>query len=547
MPLRDTAVIHSVPPTYSNPILNADWPDPDVVAVDGMYYLVASSFNRVPGLPILRSENLVDWQHAGHALDRLPPEAHFSRVRPGGGVWAPSMRFHDGRFWIFYPDPDHGIFVLTAKQAEGPWSAPHLLYPGRGLIDPCPLWDDDGRAYLVHGWAHSRAGIRNRLTVHEMSPDGSRLLGSGRTVIDGDALPGYTTLEGPKFYKRDGWYWIFAPAGGVSTGWQSVFRSASVFGPYEDRVVLEQGDTAVNGPHQGAWVHTPAGEDWFLHFQDRGPYGRVVHLQPMRWVDGWPVLGAAAPGNPAGIPVLTHPYPAGTARQDVEPPRSDDFRSPVLGRQWHWAANPQPGWLDLPGDGTLRLRPVPADGGDLRTVPNLLAQVLPGSPSDFTTSLRLEGVPEGTRAGVAVVGLSYAWLSLERTADGYVVNAGVGGEQAGTEDSCSPEPVHDASIEVRVRTDESHLAHFSWRPVEFRLPEGRDADEPPARAPWRSPAWSFPLSKGRWIGAELGLFALAPSEPRAGAADLPGSVIVGPVKIEPAPANSSPATVPAGT
>src|SRR5688500_7999342 len=121
-----------------------------------------------------------------------------------------------------------------------------------------------------------------------MSPDASRLLDNGTHVINGDELPGYTTREGPKFYKRDRWYWIFAPAGGVATGWQSVFRSRSPFGPYEGRRVLEQGNTAVNGPHQGAWVTSPRGEDWFLHFQDRGPYGRVVHLQPMGWdEDGW--------------------------------------------------------------------------------------------------------------------------------------------------------------------------------------------------------------------------------------------------------------------
>ena len=138
------------------------------------------------------------------------------------GVWAPALRHHDGQFWIFWGDPDFGIFVVNATDPRGPWSTPHLLKPGKGLIDPCPLWDDDGRAYLVHAWAKSRSGVNNRLTRHRMSPDGTTLLDEGRVVVNGDELPGYTTLEGPKLYRRDGWYWIFAPAGGVTTGWQGV-------------------------------------------------------------------------------------------------------------------------------------------------------------------------------------------------------------------------------------------------------------------------------------------------------------------------------------
>jgi beta-xylosidase len=268
---------------YQNPVLFADWSDPDVVRVGRYFYLAASTFNRIPGLPILRSTDLVNWSIIGHALAELEPREHFSVPRHGNGVWAPAIRHHDGKFWIFYPDPDFGIFVVTARDPRGPWSRPHPLKPGLGFIDPCPLWDDDGQAYLVHAWAKSRAGINNLLTLHRMSPDGTRLLDGGTTVVNGDEIPGYTTLEGPKLYKRDGWYWIFAPAGGVKRGWQSAFRSRSVWGPYEDRIVLAQGNTPINGPHQGAWVTTRSGEDWFLHFQDREAYGRVVHLQPMRW------------------------------------------------------------------------------------------------------------------------------------------------------------------------------------------------------------------------------------------------------------------------
>lgn len=268
---------------YQNPILNADYSDPDAVRVGDTYYMTASSFNSAPGLPLLQSKDLVNWTLVGHALPKLVPEQHFAVPRTGAGVWAPSLRHHDGKFWIFYPDPDHGVYVITATDFAGPWSEPHLLLPGKGIIDPAPLWDEDGKAWLIHAWAKSRAGFNNVLTLRSMSSDGRRLLDSeGKVVIDGNKLPGYRTLEGPKLYRHDGWYYVFAPAGGVEEGSQSVFRARRIEGPYEDRIVMEQGETAINGPHQGAWLRALDGKDWFVHFQDRKAYGRVTHLQPMR-------------------------------------------------------------------------------------------------------------------------------------------------------------------------------------------------------------------------------------------------------------------------
>jgi beta-xylosidase len=508
-------------PAYTNPVLNADWPDPDAVQVDGSYYLIASSFNRVPGLPVLRSRNLVDWEHLGHALPELPGR-HYSLPRHGSGVWAPALRHHDGKFWIFYPDPDHGIFVVTATDPAGPWTEPHLLYAGRGLIDPCPLWDDDGSAYLVHGWAKSRIGVKNRLTVHRMSPDARRLLDGGVHVIDGEALAGYTTIEGPKFYKRDGWYWIFAPAGGVATGWQSVFRSRSPFGPYEGRRVLAQNSSPVNGPHQGAWVTTPEGEDWFLHFQDRGPYGRVVHLQPMGWdPDGWPWMGERTSDGGAGTPVLQHAYPTGTGPEDVAPPASDAFTSDKLGRQWHWQANADPAWLTLPGDGRALLHPKANDPVNLRELPNVLGQILPGVECSFSTSLKLDGVPVGTRAGVVILGRQYAWLGIVRTADGYLLGSGRGGQRPQEDPLTDAVELRAPTLDVRIRVDAGHQARFEWR-------TGTASE-------WRMLDAVFDVVEGQWIGAELGIFAASP----LGSAES-GDVIVGPVQVDTAPATLEP-------
>jgi beta-xylosidase len=252
---------------YKNPVLNADYSDPDVICAGDDYWMTASSFNHVPGLPVLHSRDLVNWALVNHALPLLVPRGHFSSVHPGHGVWAPSLRHHAGKFWIYYPDPDFGLYAITASDPRGKWSAPVLVKGGKGLIDPCPLWDDDGQVYLAHGWAKSRSGICNRLTLHRLAPDGLETMDEGRVIINADSLPGWNWLEGPKLYKRNGWYYIFAPAGGVESGWQAVFRSHLPDGPYEHRIVLEQGGSPINGPHQGAWIETPAGEHWFLHFQ----------------------------------------------------------------------------------------------------------------------------------------------------------------------------------------------------------------------------------------------------------------------------------------
>ena len=249
--------------TYVNPVLNADYSDPDVVAVGDDYYLTSSSFNCVPGLPILHSRDLVNWEIIGHALDRVWPDSLYSgSPAHGKGVWAPCIRFHNGEYRIYWGDPDQGVFMVKAKQPQGPWEPPKLILSGKGIIDTSPLWDDDGRCYLVNAWANSRSGFASVITVREMNAEGTRAISEPVIVFDGNGTEN-RTCEGPKFYKRGGWYWIWCPAGGVSTGFQLALRSRSPFGPYEVKKVLAQGHTPVNGPHQGAWVHTKYGSCTF--------------------------------------------------------------------------------------------------------------------------------------------------------------------------------------------------------------------------------------------------------------------------------------------
>ena len=280
---------------YRNPVIDADYSDPDVCRVGNDYYMTSSSFQCFPGLQILHSTDLVNWEIIGAALlDDYPvlPEYQGTeldwrkKVQHGNYVWAPSIRYHNGWFYIYCGDPDQGLFMTKTQDPRGPWEPITWVMKEKGLIDCCPLWDEDGKAYLSHGCAGSRAGIKSVLFVAPMSPDGTKVIGPSRIVYDGHE--NQPTIEGTKFYKRNGYYYIMSPAGGVKYGWQVELRSKNPYGPYEEYVGMAQGkNKKVNGPHQGAWVDTQNGEDWFLHFQDKHAYGRVVHLQPAKWVNDW--------------------------------------------------------------------------------------------------------------------------------------------------------------------------------------------------------------------------------------------------------------------
>ncbi len=413
--------------TYRNPVIHADYSDPDAIRVGNDFYMTASSFTNVPGLPILHSTDLVNWEIIGYALKKLIPEEHFSKVLHGGGVWAPSIRYHNNQFYIYYPDPDFGIYLITAKKITGPWTEPKLIAAGRGLIDPCPLWDDAspnaeggrGKCYLVHAYAGSRAGIKSIIVVKEMNAAGTEIISDAVMVYDGHETD--PTIEGPKFYKRNGYYYIFAPAGGVSTGWQLVLRSKNIYGPYERKVVMDQGTTNINGPHQGAWVTTTKGEDWFLHFQDKDAYGRIVHLQPMKWINDWPVIGNDNPdsnrdGDGKGEPVLVYKKPSAEKSAIKSLPADDEFNSTKLGLQWQWQANPKEGWAMPTANGSLRMFSVytPDSLASAWYYPNILAQKFPAEEFTATIKLTFKSPHINEEFGFIVLGMDHASICLKR-------------------------------------------------------------------------------------------------------------------------------------
>ena len=490
---------------YKNPILHIDYSDPDVVAVDGNYYMTASSFNASPGLPVLHSTDLVNWTLINYALPQQIPQAHYDKPQHGNGVWAPNFRYHDGKYWIFYPDPDFGIYVVTADDPAGTWSEPRLILPGKGIIDPTPLWDENGKAYLLHAWAKSRAGFNNVLSLHEMAPDTSWVKPEYTTIVDGHGLAGYRTLEGPKFYKRNGYYYIFAPAGGVETGWQAVFRSKDINGPYEYKTVMHQGNTLINGPHQGSWVHTNQGEGWFIHFQSRKAYGRIVHLQPMTWQKDWPVIGMDTDSDGTGEPVYRYPKPL-TDKPGVvaAQPTSDEFSGPQLGLQWQWNANGQQGWYNLNG-GTLTLHAQPKikqTGDNLWMTPNLLVQKFPAQTFQVRAKLNVPKDPEEVESGLLLFGQDYAWMGV-KTIDGqpHLVYVQCRGARTGCDDS-----VHDYgvissdTVELRYIVASDATAVFAYRFSE---------DEA-----FTVVGEQFKARRGRWVGAKIGLFAVGDSNAR---------------------------------
>lgn len=475
---------------YKNPILFADYSDPDVCRVGDNYYLVSSSFDAVPGLPILHSKDLVNWTIIGHALQKQPPYTHYSKPQHGRGVWAPAIRHHDGMFYIYYPDPDYGIYMVKAKNPAGHWSKPVLVVPGQGLEDPCPFWDTNGNVYLIHAYV----GARSLLVVNQMNRAGTKIINTGRIVYDGTGLD--RDVEGPKLYKRHGYYYIFAPAGGVSHGWQIVLRSRHIYGPYQRRKVMDQGHTSINGPHQGAWVTTPDGASWFIHFQSRGVYGRVTFLEPMKWVNNWPIIGKNQ-GNGIGEPVLKYKMPNVGKKYPVATPQtSDEFNGDKLGLQWQWQANPKQNWaFPDPGRGFLRLycQVLPRDFKNYWNVPNILTQKFPAPAFTATEKLTFYPQNEGDKVGFIVTGKSYAYLGLVKKANGvyleYAVCEHASSGTAGVVHTLRK--VSGGTMYFRVRVDKGGVCHFSYSM------NGRR---------YHLIKKSFQAKRGEWIGAKVGMF-----------------------------------------
>ncbi len=450
--------------TYRNPVLNADFSDPDVIRVGSKYYMVASDFHFL-GMQVLESDDMVNWQYISQIYRRFDELGWDENAHYAGGSWAPAIRYHDGLFYVYFCTPDEGLYMSTANDPHGPWAPLHLVKRVEKWEDPCPFWDEDGQAYL----GRSRHGA-GPIIVHRMSPDGKTLLDEGVTVYEGPVA------EGTKFMKRNGFYYLIIPEGGVGQGWQTVLRSRNIYGPYQRKVVLEQGSTKINGPHQGALVDAPDGSWWFYHFQETPVLGRVVHLQPARWQDDWPLMGVDFVGNGIGEPVASWKKPIPS--ENSQPLRTDDDFSGSLGLQWQWNHNPvDTHWSLSARRGWLTLQTLPAV--DLKSCRNMLTQKVVGWQSESTTMMESSG---DNFAGLFCSGKEFRGIGLCK--DGIYVE--VGGQRQLVQKG------HFAQVWFRVTNDcqqNRHQFYFSLDGEHFI-----------------SAGEAFPMRGGYWKGIRTGLF-----------------------------------------
>lgn len=494
---------------FKNPILHVDYSDPDVCKGDDGYYMTASSFHSSPGLPILHSNDLVNWKLINYALSTRVPIEHYQTVRHGDGVWAPAIRFHKGEYYIYWGDPDFGIFMVKTKDPSGTWAEPVLVKKAKGIIDTCPFWDEDGKAYLSYALAGSRANVKSVLMISEMASDGTKLIGNPAMVFDGHK--GHTTAEGTKMYKLKGYYWIMAPAGGVKPGWQLAMRSKNVWGPYEYKVVLHQGNTTMNGPHQGAYVETANGDGWFFHFQDRWAYGRVVNLQPVTWEEDWPIMGVDSNKDGIGEPVWEWTKPNVGKNYPTTPLiSSDEFNGHQLGLQWQWQANQDPtkhwGWSSA-NMGYLRLNCIPRDENvkTMSMMPNLLLQKFPGDNFTATTKLTFENNPDAkvSSTGLVVFGEDYAYIAIEQDNEGKLKLVQRSLKDAfntkNVETEIASIPINQKELYFRAKVEMiQKIEPFDSNVTFYYSTDGKSFK------PFGNP---FKARAGRWVGAKIGLFA----------------------------------------
>jgi beta-xylosidase len=326
-----------------------------------------------------------------------------------------------------------------------------------------------------------------------MNTAGDSIVGKPVMVYDGHLTD--PTIEGPKLHQRNGYYYIFAPAGGVSTGWQLVLRSKNIYGPYERKVVMDQGKSAINGPHQGAWVYTKEGKDWFIHFQDKDAYGRVVHLQPMFWKNDWPVIGIDTDGDGTGTPVTTFTKPVANAVRAV-PATSDEFNQTDLGLQWQWQANDQEGWAFGTNNGFLRVlcHQRPDTSSNWWNLPNILLQKFPAETFSARTKITTALTKSNDQVGLMVFGINNAYLSVIKKQDGEYIQLqiGIAADKGTAASTVFLQKINSKEIYLELSVNKGAICTFSF---------SEDGHS------FQKISTSFTAKPGKWVGAKLGILA----------------------------------------
>lgn len=383
--------------TFVNPILSADYSDIDVIRVGEDYYFVSSTFQFSPGIIILHSRDLVNWRIVGHVLSDITPispELNWNRMnRYGRGIWAPAIRYHNQKFWVYVCTPNEGLFMSTAEHITGPWTPIHAVMRASGWDDPCPFWDDDGQGYLVT--SHFSGGYK--IYLFKLTADGRGIIpDSGRVIHQSRGS------EANKLYKIDGWYYHYYSQVQREGRVPMIERSRHIYGPWETRQLMHVNSRIDREPNQGGFVSTASGQWWFLTHQGTGHWdGRACCLLPVTWVDGWPIIGKIGPdgvGNMVWrdrLPIKGHAV--------TIPQTSDTFDRPVLAVQWEWNYQPRlDKWSLTARPGYLRLHAFkPLRTNNLLTAGNTLTQrVFKTSRNVVRVQMDISGMTDGQQAGI---------------------------------------------------------------------------------------------------------------------------------------------------
>lgn len=428
--------------TFTNPLFYDEFTDPDLIRVDTVFYMVASSMHAMPGLPLLRSKDLVNWEFVTYVFDKLDlgPEFHLEGDKGiyGNGIWAPAIRYHKGTFYVFVNVNDHGLQVFSAQDPSGPWT--HKNMGGR-IYDLGILFDDDDKIYAVHSY--------DEVKLIEIKPDFSGYVeGSEKVIIPKNNAMG----EGHHFYKINGKYYIisadYAPVGRMQCA-----RADKPEGPYETVVissretmgtqrgwwskgygfwsnipnegeVMEFEKPSENGfyavpLHQGGIVDLPNGEWWGFSMMDVKSTGRLTFLSPVTWKNGWPYFGLE--GNLGRSPRTWFKPDIGMNTTPITTyKRDDDFSSPKLQPIWQWNHIPvDEKWSLTEKKGMLRLHTLPAK--NFMYAKNTLTQRVMGPESNATVVLDVKSLKQGDVAGLALLNVPYYWIGVIRTNQGLMI------------------------------------------------------------------------------------------------------------------------------
>lgn len=484
---------------YRNPVLPADYSDLDAIRVGDDYYAISSSFQFSPGMAILHSRDLVNWETVGHAvpdLTQVSPELNWDRMnRYGRGIWAGAIRHHAGRFWIYFGTPEEGYFMTSAARPEGPWAPLRQVLRAPGWDDCAPFWDDDGKGYFVG------TNFSDGYQIHlwEMAPDNATLIPASDRVI-------YQSRgsEANKLYKFNGTYYHFFSEVQDDTRVMMMRRAPSIRGPWSAKRQLMHADVGAMQPNQGAIVQGPDGNWYFFtHHGDGDWAGRAASLLPVHWIDGWPVIGQPDRDG-IGTMVWEAGMPAPNSRR-LFPQGGDGFDGPALAPAWEWNYQPRMDkWSLAARPGFLRLHAFSGlDGGNLLKVGNVLTQrVVRTGGQSFAARLDLKGMADGQHAGL-----------LHFTAQRRAANPAASTASAGIvmEDGRRYLEISRDGTYTRLRpwTHDAIWLRSSWGL------DGRSTLAVSADGKRFEPVLpDFPLTWGAYRGSRVGLFTFNPAGER---------------------------------